>query len=161
MSGRSRELPDDQLDLGLTHAAIYVRDIEASVRFYERYAGLRAIHRRGSGAARVAWVSDLKRPFGLVLIQRRVGPLRRWLSRTLSPLRLALAHIGVALDSSEEVDFFAARARHEGILAREPRDAGHPVGYYCMISDPDGNMLELSHGQVVSRAIVEATAHEE
>ena len=88
MSGRSRELPDDQLDLGLTHAAIYVRAIEASVRFYERYAGLRAIHRRGSGAARVAWVSDLKRPFGLVLIQRRGGPLRRLLSRTLSPLRL-------------------------------------------------------------------------
>jgi catechol 2,3-dioxygenase-like lactoylglutathione lyase family enzyme len=144
------------LDLGLTHIALHVSDVEASVRFYERYAGLKDIHSRGSGGSRVGWISDVKRPFGLVLIQRRGGRCRRWLARKLSSFRPALAHIGVALGSREEVDALCEQARREGILRKAPRDAGYPVFYYGMIADPDGNDLELSHGQVMSRAFAEA-----
>ena len=157
MKPDSPELIPDQLDLGLTHVAINVNDIEASIRFYERYADLKDIHRRGAGGSRVAWISDLKRPFGLVLIQRRGGPLRRWIARRLASFRPALAHVGVALNSREAVDAFCEQARREGILSQATRDAGHPVNYYGMIADPDGNKLELSYGQVVSRAFVEAT----
>ena len=28
-----------------------------------------------------------------------------------------------------------------------PRDAGPIVGYYCIVNDPDGNLVEFSHGQ--------------
>ena len=34
-----------------------------------------------------------------------------------------------------------------------PRDLGPPVGYFGMISDPDGNHLELSYGQEVGLAV--------
>ena len=37
----------------------------------------------------------------------------------------------------------------EGILRKEPAQAGEPVGYYIFFADPDGNTLELSYGQKV------------
>ena len=145
-------------DLGLTHIAPVVRDVEASVRFYRRYAGLHGIHERGSGEVRVGWISDLRRPFGLVLVERRIGPLRAWLARRLTGIRPAMHHVGVALRTREEVDRLCDIARSEGILSRPPRDAGHPVNYYGMIRDPDGNRLEVSCGQVMSIAFAEAFA---
>ena len=32
-----------------------------------------------------------------------------------------------------------------------PIDAGYPVGYFALISDPDDHTLEVSHGQEVGR----------
>ncbi len=144
------------VDLGLTHIALTVRDVDASVRFYRRYAGLHGIHERGSGAVRVGWISDLRRPFGLVLVERRIGPLRSWLAKRLEAVRPAMHHIGVAVPTREAVDLLCETARDEGILRRAPRDAGHPVNYYGMIGDPDGNRLEVSCGQVMSVAFAEA-----
>lgn len=143
-------------DLGLTHIALTVRDVEASVRFYRRYAGLQGIHERGSGAVRVGWISDLRRPFGLVLVERRIGPLRSWLAKRLEAVRPAMHHIGVAVPTRKAVDLLCETARSEGILRRGPRDAGHPVNYYGMIGDPDGNRLEVSCDQVMSIAFAEA-----
>ena len=151
------EMPDrDAGDLGLTHIALVVRDVEASVRFYRRYAGLHSIHERGSGDVRVGWISDLRRPFGLVLVERRVGPVRAWLARRLAGVRPALHHIGVAVQTRGDVDRLCEIARQEGVLRRPPRDAGHPVNYYGMIGDPDGNRLEVSCGQVMSVAFSDA-----
>ena len=147
-------------DLGLTHIALTVRDVEASVRFYRRYAGLQGIHERGSGAVRVGWISDLRRPFGLVLVERRIGSLRSWLARRVEAVRPAMHHIGVAVRTRGEVDRLCETARREGILRRPPRDAGHPVNYYGMIGDPDGNRLEVSCGQVMSVAFADAFADE-
>ncbi|RYG81538.1 MAG: VOC family protein, partial [Alphaproteobacteria bacterium] len=33
-------------DTGLSHIAFVVKDLEASIRFYERYAAMAVIHRR-------------------------------------------------------------------------------------------------------------------
>lgn len=149
---------NENLDLGLTHIALHVCDVEASVNFYQEYAGLHDIHSRGDGQSHVGWISDLKRPFGLVLLRRRGGPVRRWITHQFGSYRPALAHIGIALSSREQVDTLCERARKEGILRKPPRDAGHPVNYYGMIADPDGNSLELSFGQVMSVAFAEAMA---
>jgi len=46
------------------------------------------------------------------------------------------------------VDALAARARLAGILVEEPTYAGPVVGYFCMIQDPDGNLLEFSCEQL-------------
>ena len=147
-----------ELDLGLTHIALYVNNVEASVQFYRKYGGLHDIHSRGEGESSVGWISDLKRPFGLVLIRRRGGLFRRWIARQIGIVRPAVAHIGIALNSRSQVDLLCEQARMEGILRKFPHDAGQPVNYYGMISDPDGNNLELSYGQVMSAAFVEAMA---
>ncbi len=100
-------------DLGLTHVALAVKDLEASIVFYARYAGMKVIHRRAGdtkGAA-VAWVTDLTRPFVIVLIQ----------SAGLNDTPLGpFGHLGVGLASREEVDRLAEAARQEGRLRGGP-----------------------------------------
>ena len=136
-------------DLGLTHIALPVTDVGASVAFYEKYARMRVVHRRKGEAeddSEVVWVSDLTRPFVVVLIgvERVEHPLRPW------------AHLGVGCESREEVDRLCAEARAEGRLLTEPADSGYPVGYWALVSDPDGHTLELAHGQEVGLTVEQA-----
>ena len=60
-------MSDAPLDRGLTHVALAVSDLERSLAFYERFAGLTPVHRRSDAA----WISDGTRPFVLVLIEAR------------------------------------------------------------------------------------------
>ena len=59
------------------------------------------------------------------------------------------AHLGVELTSRDELDAAAAKAEAEGCLSMPPTEMPPPIGYICMISDPDGNMIELSYDQGV------------
>jgi len=132
-------------DVGATHIALTVADLDASIAFYARYAGMKVVHER-KDTTRVAWISDLTRPFVLVLIQvPRVE------------LRLAgFNHIGVGCASREEVDRLCAEAREDGCLALGPTDSGYPVGYWAFLRDPDGHQLEISFGQEVGIAVDQA-----
>jgi lactoylglutathione lyase len=126
-----------------------VRDLGKSIAFYERYAGMRLVQRRSdeTTGTEVAWVSDLTRPFVIVLIQAE------GLNDTpLGPF----GHLGVACASRAEVDRLAAIASDEGILLRPTTDSGPPVGYWAYIRDPDGNTLELSYGQEVAFTVQQA-----
>ena len=134
-------------DLGLTHVALPVRSLDASLDFYRRYAALEVVHERVDAAGgRVAWVSDRTRPFVVVLIE---------VAEVKHPL-LPLAHLGVGCASREEVDRLAEAARAEGRPCYGPVDHGEPVGYFALISDPDDHTLEVSHGQEVGLAVAPA-----
>lgn len=127
-------------DLGLTHIALTVSNIERSLDFYARYAGMQVVHRRSG----VAWISDRTRPFAIVLIEREdVDP-------PLGPF----SHLGVACVSREEVDRLCAKASAESCLRRAPTDSGPPVGYWAFLDDPDGHTLELTYGQDVDGAVL-------
>ena len=132
-------------DVGATHLALTVADLDASIAFYARYAGMKVVHER-KDTTRVAWISDLTRPFVLVLIEvPRVE------------FRLAgFNHIGVGCGSREDVDRLAAEARDEGCLALGPIDSGDPVGYWAFLRDPDGHQLEISYGQEVGMTVAHA-----
>ncbi len=58
-------------DLGLTHVALPVSNLNASIAFYEQYAHMQVVHRRTDAATgtNVAWISDHTRPFVIVLIE--------------------------------------------------------------------------------------------
>lgn len=139
-------------DLGLTHVALPVRDVDASAAFYARYADMEVVHRRtdgtgdgegdDAGAASVVWLSDLTRPFVVVLIQSSV-------THTLG----GWSHLGVAVASRDEVDRRVGSARAEGITVRGPFDSGPPVGYWAILADPDGHHLELAFGQDVDATV--------
>ena len=145
-------MPSARIDVGLTHIALVVSDIERSIAFYERYAHMRVVHRRDEpDGSTIAWVSDLTRPFAIVLAH---GPRREV---GLGPF----AHLGVGCASRAEVDRLAALARAEGCLRSGPKDWGPPIGYVALLRDPDGHTLELSFGQEVTLTVEGAREAEE
>jgi hypothetical protein len=57
-------------DVGLTHIALPVCNLEASVAFYAAYARMQVVHRQTdlSSGAEVAWLSDRQGPHFLLAI---------------------------------------------------------------------------------------------
>lgn len=100
-----------------------------------------------------AWLNDGKRPFVLVLVapvRRSVGMMIvRRIARAISRYVSRPAHLGIACSSREEVESRCRQAEREGRLLKPANDAGPVVGFYGMLSDPDGYNLELSYGQEV------------
>jgi catechol 2,3-dioxygenase-like lactoylglutathione lyase family enzyme len=135
------------IDRGLTHVALTVADAEGSVDFYGRYADMAVVHRRVDAGDTVVWLGDGTRPFVIVLIQQAA------VSHALG----GFAHLGVGCATREEVDRRCARARDEGRAVMGPLDSGYPVGYWAIITDPDGHNLELSYGQEVGLTVEQAT----
>ena len=129
-------------DVGLTHVALPAADLDRSIDFYERYAGMQVVHRR-EGAV---WLSDKTRPFVIVLLDA---------PQVDHPLR-PLAHLGVGCETRAEVDRLCALAAEEGCLVGGPNDHGPPVGYWAFLRDPDGHTLELAHGQEVGLTVERA-----
>jgi catechol 2,3-dioxygenase-like lactoylglutathione lyase family enzyme len=136
------------IDRGLTHVALPVADLDASLDFYRRFADMEVVHRRRDDETgdQVVWISDRTRPFVVVLIehQRRDGFLT------------GFSHLGVGCETRQEVDRRCDAARGEGRTVLGPLDSGPPVGYWAFITDPDGNNLELSHGQEVGLTVERA-----
>lgn len=128
--------------IALTHLALHVRDLDANVAFYERFCGLRCIHRRGEQGRgqSVAWLAEPGREREFILVFISGGPYR-------STQGTDFSHLGFALESREAVDAVAARAEREGCLVWPAREEPYPVGYYCGIKDPDGHFVEFSYGQ--------------
>jgi len=145
-------------DVGFTHVALLVGELDASIAFYEKYARMEVVHQRAEGSSRVAWVSDRTRPFVIVLIEiPRIVP--RPLFRAANGLLrmvVPFEHLGVGCASREDVDRLCAEARNEGVLARGPADYGPPVGYWAFLTDPDGHTLEVSFGQEVGLTVAQA-----
>lgn len=138
------------IDVGFTHVAFMVRDLEKSLAFYRRYAGMDVIHSREPDlptARKVAWLTDHTRTFALVLVQ----------ADTVTDTPLGhFGHLGIACATREEIDRKTAMAAKEGVLRKAPEDLGDPVGYYVFFADPDGNTLELSYGQRVGITAIQA-----
>lgn len=133
-------------DIGLSHVALVVRDLEKSIAFYREFAELQLVHRRAAGGdiEEVAWLADGTRPFALVLIA----------SSALDDTPLGpFGHIGIACAKPEDVHRHAVEAERRGILRSALRDDGPPVGLWTYIADPDGNTLELSFGQEIAFAV--------
>ena len=124
----------------LTHIALHTSKIEDSIQFYERYCGLKLCRTNGDGPSRSVWLAapGKEKEFVLVLIA----------GGTPLPQQPGdYSHLGFDLPSNMDVDAIAKTAKEVGILAMEPREMAYPVGYFCMLQDPDGRWVEFSHGQ--------------
>lgn len=123
-----------------THIALQVRDIRAAREFYAAFCGMKAVHDRIDGDSHVVWMGWGEDPpkFVIVLLEQAYekNEQPQW------------QHIGMSVEHRSEVDQVYAKAVAAGIQRTwPPRDAGAIVGYYCGVADPDGNMVEFSHGQ--------------
>lgn len=136
-------------DIGLTHIALPVADIDRSIRFYSTYAGMKVIHQRISAkkGTQVVWLCDRTRPFAIVLIE----------SDSVHPVLSPFAHLGVACQSRQDMNALCDQAKQEGILIKQPQNSGYPVGYWAFLRDPDGHTLELSYGQEIGLTVEKTT----
>lgn len=135
-----------------THIALPSSDLDAAIAFYEEFTPLVLLSRREDDDGQSAWLSHAKQtenPFVLVLVMfwRDQGQPQ--------PIMAPFAHIGIEMPERADVDRIADRARAAGCLTWEPQDIGPPVGYVCAITDPDGNVVEISHDQGVFATVQE------
>lgn len=126
----------------LTHVALFVRDSERTIDFYRRFAGWSVVHDRTDDGVRVVWLGETAHDPSFVIVAITMAPGN-------GEVPPHLAHFGCDLPSRSAVDEVAARAQAEGVLVQGPADAGPIVGYFCMLRDPDGNLVEFSHGQPI------------
>ena len=125
----------------VNHIALVVADAEKSAEFYQNYCGMEVIHQRQDGDFHVKWVRAPQQKDGFMLV----------LLETLADVSAAgglMDHLGIYVENRSAVDAIAAKANQDGILVEGPVYAGEIVGYYCMVRDPDGNLVEFSCEQL-------------
>jgi len=121
-----------------THITINCSNLDASVEFYTSFCGLSIVRDRRTEGRHNVWLGRPAREgedpvFVLVLIQDEV--------------KARLDHFGFQCDSRAEVDRIAGVARDQNILVEPPQDIGGVVGYFTMVRDPDGHLVEFTAGQ--------------
>ena len=133
-----------------THMALCVKDIAASIAWYEEFTHLRLFLRNEDENGYGAWMIDPEQPdppFLLVMAEFFEGkdPFAPMKHESIGPF----AHFGIEMTSKEAIDDIAARAKEKDCLALGPTQMPDPIGYICFIKDPDGNTLEFSYNQKV------------
>ena len=123
-----------------THITITVSNIERSIAFYTSFCNLTVLRDRRREGGGTVWLGPQtpsgKNPtFLLVLGEGEVTS--------------HMDHLGFQFGAREQVDQIAERGRALGILVVEPTDAGGSVGYFTMLRDPDGHLVEFTHGQPI------------
>ena len=97
-------------------------------------------HDRDDDGKRVVWMCEPGREQEFVIVMIAGGARRDQPDDDFS-------HLGFALESRAAVDAIATRAKADGILAWPCVDEPYPVGYYCGVRAPDGNVVEFSFDQ--------------
>lgn len=133
-----------------THIAFAVKDVEASIAWYEQFTHLRLLAQGEDQDGKNAWLGDptpSENPFILVIGQFYEGhdPFAPAPHHPMGPF----AHIGIELPTKEAVDEMAAKAKAAGCLALGPMQMPKQIGYICFLKDPDGNTIEYSYDQGV------------
>jgi catechol 2,3-dioxygenase-like lactoylglutathione lyase family enzyme len=62
-------------------------------------------------------------------------------------VKARLDHFGFQCESRAEVDRIAELGRERNILVEPSQDIGGVVGYFTMVRDPDGHLVEFTAGQ--------------
>jgi catechol 2,3-dioxygenase-like lactoylglutathione lyase family enzyme len=141
----------------LTHLALPVRDLDATLAFYEKYTDLVDIHQRQDSdtGLRTVWLAnrrDITDAGARVVIVLICGSLPTKITGDIKEhygFLTSIAHLGISVDSRAEVDRIAEMARADGCLLLGPMYRNEVVGYICIVTDPDGNNVEFSVEQVL------------
>ena len=121
-----------------THITIPVTDMEGSIRFFTRVCGLSVVRDRRLEGGGTVWVGPAPAPgcdpqFVVVL--------------SAGEVRTPLDHFGFQCASRDEVSAIANQAAADGSLVEGPTDYGGSVGYFVVVREPSGHLVEFTHGQ--------------
>jgi len=123
----------------IAHVALWTRNLDAQVTFWESVFG---------GRSNARYVSQNRAGFASHFITLKGGPTVELMTvpdlpdAPSYPEFVGWAHIAIAVGSRADVDRMAAQARETNTLLSAPRMTGD--GFYeAVIADPDGNRIEL------------------
>jgi len=141
----------------LTHIALPVMDLDATLAFYERYTTLVNIHERmdPQTGLRSVWLANQRditagaARFVIVLICGKLPTAVTGDIKEEYGFLRSISHLGISLDTRDDVDRVAAMAKEDGCLLLGPMYRNEVVGYICIVTDPDGNNVEFSVEQVL------------
>ena len=143
---RSTDVTPTYTESLLTHIALPVRDLEATLGFYAKYTKLVNIHERQDPETglRTAWlanardVTDAGARFVIVLIHGKLPANITGDIKEQYGFLKSISHLGISVESRAEVDRLAELAREDGCLLLGPMYRNEVVGYICVVTDPDG-----------------------
>ena len=123
-----------------THITIGVTNIERSVGFFKEFCGLNVLRDRRKEGGGTVWLgyepTEGEFPTYILVISEQAD------------ISL-LDHFGFQCDSRAEVDAIAEKGKRLGILTNPPTDSGGSVGYWTMIREPSGHLVEFTFGQPI------------
>ncbi|HEY3366745.1 MAG TPA: VOC family protein [Symbiobacteriaceae bacterium] len=121
-----------------THFAIPVSDMEGSIRFFTDVCGLSVVRDRRLEGGGTVWLgptpAEGELPEFVVVLCR-------------GEVREPLDHFGFQCDHREEVTEIAERAKALGVLVEGPTDEGGSVGYFAVVREPSGHLVEFTYSQ--------------
>jgi catechol 2,3-dioxygenase-like lactoylglutathione lyase family enzyme len=123
-----------------THITFAVSDIDRSIEFYSTFCNLVVLRDRRLEGGGTVWLGPETHPgeqpkFVMVLGKGEIS--------------YRLDHLGFQCEAREHVDQIAEKAKLLGILELPPTESGPPVGYFTMLRDPDGHLIEFTFGQPI------------
>jgi catechol 2,3-dioxygenase-like lactoylglutathione lyase family enzyme len=130
------------MSVSLTHIALHCEDIDASVAFYRDWCSMNITHDRVDDGVRVAWLAEPGKENEFIMVLIGGG-------NQIHTHPEDFSHLGFDVPERSDVDIIAARAAAINILAWPARELPPPVGYFCGVADPDGRVVEFSHGQPI------------
>jgi lactoylglutathione lyase len=121
-----------------THITLPLSDLEASIGFFVEHCGLRVVRDRRAEGGTTVWLGPAPAEgadpdFVLVAFAGLV--------------REPLDHFGFQCDTRAQIDAIAVRTRADGSLVEGPVDAGGSVGYFVVVREPSGHLVEFTCGQ--------------
>ncbi len=121
-----------------THVTVPLSDLDASIGFFTGICGLTVVRDRRLEGGTTVWIgpkaAEGEDPsFVLVAYQGAVTQ--------------PLDHFGFQCDTRDQVTAIADQARQQGTLVEGPEDFGGSVGYFAVLREPSGHLVEFTHGQ--------------
>ena len=116
-----------------------LKDLDTCIEFYQGFCELEVVHKRDSAA----WLTNeaLKNKFVIVLIKDG--------KKNKQKFKKDFSHIGIAVDSLEELLKKVEEGKKLGCYAFGPFKEDYPTGDIAGFLDPNGNLVELSYGQPI------------
>jgi len=123
------------------HVLFKVQDADNSIRFYSDYMGMGAVlDQRDSDGVRWVWLRFSENPYAPLFVLVEDSRVKRNV-----PAPASFQSFCFHLPDLKPVEEISAKAKKDNCLVEPAQYGGHMKGYYCLVSDPDGNLLEFSY----------------
>lgn len=122
------------------HVLFKVRDADLSIRFYSDYLGMDAVlDQRDSEGKRWVWLKFAENPHAPLFVLVEDSQIKKG-----TPIA-NLPTFCFRLADLKPVEEMSAKAKKDNCLVEAAVYGGHMRGYFCVVSDPDGNLMEFSY----------------